>query len=260
MAPCRLLAAEDLRSSSSPAVAVNASDGSVLVAGSSGHRVRKIWPNGTLSTFAGTGTARFSGDGALATAAELHNPQGVAVNTSDGSLLIADTSNHRVRRVWLNGTISTVAGGSIVGIGGDGGPATAAQLNNPYAVALNPLDGSWLIADRLGGCVRQVWPNGTISTAAANGPSVTFADGGPATAPVLASPVVVAVDPRSGWVFVADAGTQRVRIGFPNGTIGTLAGGGPLGAPVEGWPAGEAISARASLCIRRIVPYSSQIL
>jgi len=215
MAPCRLLAAEDLRSSSSPAVAVNASDGSVLVAGSSGHRVRKIWPNGTLSTFAGTGTARFSGDGALATAAELHNPQGVAVNTSDGSLLIADTSNHRVRRVWPNGTISTVAGGSIVGNGGDGGPATAAELNNPYAVALNPLDGSWLIADRVGGCVRQVWPNGTISTAAANGTSVTFADGGPATARVLADPVDVAVGPRSGWVFVADAGTQRVRIVFP---------------------------------------------
>jgi serine/threonine-protein kinase len=79
-------------------VAVNASDGSVFVADSSPHRVRKVRHNGTVSTFAGTCTSGFSGGGALSTAAGLSNPQGVAVNAADGSLLIADTSNHRVRR------------------------------------------------------------------------------------------------------------------------------------------------------------------
>jgi hypothetical protein len=118
-------------------------DGGFLIADQNNHRVRHVSPTGTITTVAGT-TVGMSGDGGPATAAQLSFPFGVAV-TADGGFLITDRGNDRVRRVSPTGTITTVAGTSI-GPAGDGGPATAAQLNRPTGVAVTA-DGGFLIAD-----------------------------------------------------------------------------------------------------------------
>ena len=86
----------------------------------------------------------------------------------DGSLYIADSHNNRIRRVAPDGTISTVAGNGTSGFSGDGGPASAASLNDPSGVAVGP-DGSLYIADSFNGRIRWVAPNGIISTVAGNG-------------------------------------------------------------------------------------------
>jgi hypothetical protein len=113
-------------------------------------------------TVAGS-TFGFSGDGGLSTAAQLGTPFGVAA-TADGGFLIADTFNHRVRRVSPDGTITTVAG-TTRGFSGDGGPAIAAQLDGPLGVAATA-DGGFLIADQNNYRVRRVSPGGTITTVA----------------------------------------------------------------------------------------------
>src|SRR5207244_12359972 len=91
------------------------------------HRIRKVTPGGPISTYAGTGTEGFSGDGGPATAAHLDRPDGVALDSA-GNLYIADLGNSRIRKVTPGGTISTYAGNGGHGFSGDGGPATAAQL------------------------------------------------------------------------------------------------------------------------------------
>jgi hypothetical protein len=110
--------------------------GNVYVADANNHRIRKVAPSGTITTFAGTGTDGFSGDGGPATAANLSYPYGVAVDDA-GNVYIADTGNLRVRKVTGSGVISTIAGVGSFGFSGDGGPATAAQLTSPYAVAVD---------------------------------------------------------------------------------------------------------------------------
>ena len=204
-----------------------APDGSVLIADRNNQRVRRVAPDGTISTIAGTGTAGATGDGGLATAAQLNFPQGVAA-MADGSVLIADTENNRVRRVALNGTISTIAGTGAAGAAGDGGLATAATLNKPPGVAAAS-DGSVLIADRFNNRVRSVspGPGGIITTIA--GTTIGFSgDDGPATAAKLDNPTGVAVSP-DGSVLIADFGNHRVRkvAPGPGGIITTIAGTAP---------------------------------
>src|SRR4051794_27498839 len=107
-------------------------DGAVYIADTFNHRVRRVDPGGAVTTMAGTGMAAYSGDGGPAAAAALHWPHGVAVDPGGAALYIADSANHRIRRVDLaSGIITTMAGGDAPGAGGDGGPATAAQLQDP---------------------------------------------------------------------------------------------------------------------------------
>ena len=94
-------------------------------------------PDGTITTVAGTGSGGFSGDGGPATAATIDTPRGLAA-LPDGGFLIADTNNERIRRVWPDGHITTVAGDGVRGFAGDGGPATAAELAFPFGVAKRP--------------------------------------------------------------------------------------------------------------------------
>ena len=105
--------------------------GNLYIADHDNDRIRKVDPAGVITTVAGDGTEGYGGDGGAATAAQLHWPRGVALDGA-GNLYIADTSNHRIRKVDAAGVISTVAGG---GYGGDGGPAVAALLNGPTDVA-----------------------------------------------------------------------------------------------------------------------------
>jgi hypothetical protein len=129
-----------------PASGVSATpEGGFLIADTLNHRGRRVSQAGTITTVAGTGTPAFGGDGGPAIAGRLQNPAGVTA-TADGGFLIADTNNDRVRRVSPAGTITAVAGNGTAGFGGIGGPATAAEMNDPTATALTA-DGGFLTAD-----------------------------------------------------------------------------------------------------------------
>jgi hypothetical protein len=110
-----------------------------------GNRVRKVSPDGTITTVAGTGTAGFSGDGGRATEATLTRPFHVAVD-STGNLFIADWGNNRVRKVSPDGIITTVAGNGTATFSGEGGPATEAGLRGPWGLAIDAV-GNLLITD-----------------------------------------------------------------------------------------------------------------
>jgi hypothetical protein len=199
-------------------------DGSFLIADAGAGRVRRVSPTGIITTVAGNGTRGFSGDGGPATAAEIFDPNGLAV-LPDGGFLIAD-GDYVVRRVFPDGTITTVAGTGVQGFSGDGGPATAAQLNLPYSVAVTP-DGGFLIADSGNRRVRRVSPTGIITTVAGTGVPGSSGDGGAATAAQLNDPTGLATTPDGGFL-IADFFGNRVRRVSPTGVISTLAGTGNL--------------------------------
>jgi len=207
-------------------VAVDAS-GNIYIADSHNHRIREV-SGGNISTIAGTGTAGFAGDGGAATSAQLALPSAVAVDGS-GNIYIADTNNHRIRKI-SGGTISTIAGDGEELFAGDGGTATAAALDSPTGVAVDS-NGNVYIADRLNQRIREV-SGGTITTIAGTGAasfSGAFAgDGANATAASLARPSGVSVD-VSGNVYIADSDNQRVREVSSTGTIATVVGSGAQG-------------------------------
>jgi uncharacterized protein (TIGR03437 family) len=139
------------------AVALDAA-GNLYIADSINHVVRKVTTGGTITTIAGTGEAGgFSGDGGLATQAELYYPDGLAVD-SVGNLYIADSGNNRIRVVTPAGMIMTVAGNGKFGSSGDGGPATSARLNCPSGVALDSA-GNLYVADSENSRVRKLTPD-----------------------------------------------------------------------------------------------------
>ena len=129
--------------------------------GEAGNRIRKVSANGIITTVAGTGRSGFSGDGGPGASARIANARGVAVDGS-GNLFIADTRNHRIRKVTPNGTITTVVGNGTCCDAGDGGPADAAQLNFPQGVIVDAA-GNLFIAD-LSNRIRKVTPDGIITT------------------------------------------------------------------------------------------------
>ncbi|MFE6522486.1 RICIN domain-containing protein, partial [Streptomyces sp. NPDC057794] len=214
------------------------SDGSVYVADTGNHRVRKITADGTISTFAGTGTAGFSGDGAAATDAQLDHPYGVAVG-GDGIVYIADHDNHRVRKITADGTISTFAGTGESGFEGDDGAADAARLNGPHAVAVDST-GAVYIADTDNHRVRKVTADGTISTFAGTGQGDFSGDGGAADAARLNFPVAVALD-SADRLYICDQHNHRVRRVALDGTISTLAGTGQADFGGDDGPADAAL-------------------
>jgi sugar lactone lactonase YvrE len=202
-------------------VAVDAS-GNLYIADYNNQRIRKVDTNGIISTFAGDGTAAFSGDGGPATNAEVNYPEGVAVDAS-GNLFIADTYNDRIRKVDTNGIISTVAGQTAYGFSGDGGPATNAGLNLPSSVAADA-SGNLFIADYDNNRVREVLFNGVIETVAGSGligAVPNGGDGGAAIGAELVNPNDAVAD-ASGNVFIADIGDQRIRKVVPLGAARTL--------------------------------------
>jgi sugar lactone lactonase YvrE len=195
----------------------------------------------TIRTVAGTGEQGYSGDGAAARDAKLDQPFDVAIGP-DGALYFSDTFNHCVRRVdRASGRISTVAGCGKKGSSGDGGPATAAQLNEPYGVALDLL-GNLFIVDRLNLRIRKVdAKTGIIETVAGDGQSSYSGDGGPATAASLREPNGVAIDTRGDELFIADVADQRVRVvDLKSGRIATFAGTGRKEHSGDGGPVAQA--------------------
>lgn len=202
------------------AVAVNKA-GDVFIADTNNDRVDEVLPNGHLVGYAGSGKAGYAGDGGPATRAQLSKPTGVAVDAA-GNVYIADSSNNVIRRVdAANGTIATVAGnfaadqanGGLGGFSGDGGPATSAQLNAPEGVALDGA-GDLFIADTFNHAIREVTPDGSISTvvnsAGTNGTAPAAAEtNGPATASKLNGPSAVAVDDSTNTLYIADTHNNK---------------------------------------------------
>jgi sugar lactone lactonase YvrE len=231
----------------SPAGIVWDAAGGLYIADAREHRVRRLAPDGTITTIAGTGAIGFAGDGGPATAARLSCPRGLALGPA-GELYIADQGNGRVRTVDSAGVISTFAGGGtggLGGFGGDRGPAVAARFGAPEGLALSRA-GELFVSDRTENRVRRVLPNGLVDTVAGNGlgSASPVVDGGPAVRAALAEPGGIAVD-GVGNLLIADRGHHRVRRVDPAGTIGTFAGtdvpaAGPPPAAGDRGPAGSA--------------------
>ena len=224
-------------------VAVDAT-GNVYIVDKENHRIRRVRPDGIITTFAGTGLPGFSGDGAPASQARLNNPLGVAVDAA-GNVYIADAASQRVRRVGPDGIIRTVAGSGVGGFSGDGGLATQASLSGPFGIAVDGT-GSLYIADDGNRRVRRVRPDGIITTVAGSGPiggpdvGGFSGDGGPATQARLGRATGVAVDTK-GNIYIADYNNQRIRRVGPDGIIVTYAGSGfSTGPSGDGIPATQA--------------------
>ena len=194
--------------------------GNVYVADAAIHQVRKIAVDGSIQTVAGTGVAGFAGDGGPASAALLNQPYGLAVDPT-GNLYIADLGNARVRKIAVDGTIQTVAGGGALPATstGQGGLSTLVQLVQPRNVALGN-DGSLYISDFGANQVYQVATNGTLSLMAGTGTAGFSGVGTSALLAELNAPAGLTVDP-SGALYIADSGNGCVRK-VSNGAIITV--------------------------------------
>ncbi len=215
--------------------------GNLIIADSGNNRVRKVTPAGVITTIAGNGSYGDSGDGGLATSAQLSNPYRVAVDVS-GNVFIADSGNNRIRKVTPAGIISTVAGNGLYGFGGisgNGGPATAASIGFPAGVTVDAA-GNLYIADTGNNQIRKVGTDGIIRVFAGTGEFGFAGDGGPATAAKLASPYGLTLD-GSGNLYFVDSNNMRVRKVTAAGVISTVAGNGAFGFSGDG---GQATSAK----------------
>ena len=187
--------------------------GNIYIADTFNHCVRLVDTNGIIRTIAGQKPYRsapggFTGDGGPATLARLNMPQDVAVD-KDGNVYIADINNNRIRKVDVDGVITTFAGCDTAGFSGDGGPATEASLRRPRGITTDKA-GTLYIADSGNHRIRKVKPNGIICTIAGIGVAGFAGDGGPATEAHLQSPSNVTIDP-SGNLYIIDKGNERIR-------------------------------------------------
>jgi sugar lactone lactonase YvrE len=220
---------------------VTVAGGVEYISDTGGNTVRALdLTSGAISLVAGDGTPGYSGDGGVATAAELASPDGLAV--TNGVLYIADQNSSVVRGVDLSsGLIETVAGNGTVGYSGDGGQAAAAQLADPQALAAN---GNMLyIADLENHVIRSVdLTSGVIETVAGDGTSGYSGDGGAAAAAQLYYPQGVAVSPDGSLLYIADTFNNVVRsVDLTSGVIKTVAGNGGAGYNGDGGAATAAM-------------------
>ena len=243
--------------------------GNLFIADPYTGRIRKVTPDGVISTVAGNGTDGFGGDGGQAISASLAMPSSVTVDTA-GNLFIADQYNERIRKVTPGGVISTVAGNGTYGFSGDGGPGTSAQLDSPAGVAMD-VAGNQYIADGGNYRIRKVTSGGVISTVAGNGTQGFSGDGGQATSAQINNGSGGEAEDTAGNLFIADDGNNRIRKVTPGGVISTVAGNGTPGFSGDGGPATSAqlagpwgvavdmagnlfIAERYNNCIRKVTP------
>lgn len=182
-------------------------DGSVVIADVNNHAIRKVRPDGIIETVAGRGTPGYTGDGGPADEAKLNKPWGVEC-TPDGDILIADSRNHRIRKVTPAGSISTIAGTGKAGFSGDGGPASEATFDSPQEVVLDDSGGMYVV-DEHNHAIRYVDTRGIIRTVVGTGEKGEATIGAPATGSALN-------DPEDVWVLgpdrilVADGDNARI--------------------------------------------------
>jgi sugar lactone lactonase YvrE len=211
--------------------------GNMYIADASGNVVIKV-SNGVPTTIAGVGTPGAGGDNGLATNAQLNQPNGVAVDTA-GNVYIADTLNHKIRKITVaTGIITTIAGNNSPGFGGDNGPAIGAILNQPYGLVLD-VNGNIYIADTGNNRIRKITAaTAFITTLAGNGAQSSSGDGGAATSAAIASPHGVGLDSLLN-LYIPDF-TGRVRKVSVSGVITTIAGTGVQGYSGDNGPATNA--------------------
>jgi len=214
---------------SQPSKTVQGSDGSLYILDQRNQRIRKIAPDGTITSVAGNGSMGYSGDGGpplsatfrFPTGANPPNFPGLAIDSQD-RLYISDLNNHVVRRVdWAQNLIETVVGTGVAGLGGDGGPGTTAQINTPRDLEIGP-DGNLYIADELNNRIRMYDPQtGIITTVAGTGGTIINpttkqlqggydGDGGKAVDAHLYRPQGLAFD-REGRLYIADSYNHVIR-------------------------------------------------
>lgn len=218
----------------SPAGVAVDSAGNIYISDTNNFVIRKIDGNGTITTFAGSGKYGFSPDGP-AGSAQFRSIFGLVVDAAN-NLYVADADNHRVRRI-TNGTVLTVAGNGIDGVGTfrfipDQTPASNAFLFEPFGISFD-FNGNLLVADSSNNRIRKISPGGAVSTIAGNGGNEFSGDTGPAVSAGIAGPTDV-VASKSGSIYIADSGNDRIRRIAPNGVITTVAGNGNQGYNGDG--------------------------
>ena len=210
--------------------------GNLYIADQVNSVIRKlVLSTSTISNYAGNATTGYSGDGGLATSAELYYPAAIALDAS-GNLFIADSNNYRIREVAVsNGKITTVAGNGTAGYSGDGGAATSATFNAVFGIAVSGT--TVTIADTYNAVIRQFTVGGNINTIAGGGGVGWCGDTGPATSACLYYPYGVGLT-SSGTVYVADTYNNRLRQFVVGGSINTIAGNGStvMPTPVSNLP------------------------
>jgi sugar lactone lactonase YvrE len=192
--------------------------GNLFVADKLNNRIRKITPNGDVTTFAGSSAGFADGVG---TAAQFNGPYNVAIDSSD-NLYVTDTNNNRIRKITSTGVVTTVAGSGVAGAAN--GIGTAAQFNLPFGITVDS-SGNLYISDTWNHLIRKITPNGTVTTFA--GSVAGFADG-TGTSAMFNAPGGITVD-ALGNVYVADISNQRIRKITSSGVVTTIAGAGTIG-------------------------------
>jgi sugar lactone lactonase YvrE len=223
--------------------------GNMYIADTFNQLIRKVDRAGTITTVAGKFSgfvprsdsdckSDFSGDGGPATQAKLSCPHSVAVDTA-GNLFIADSANHAIRKVDVNGIITTVAGvGGKIGDSGEGGPGTQARIFGPKGIIFDR-QGNLIITDSGNDKIKKLDPAGVITTIAGTGSPGGAGDGGPATKAQLDEPRTLALG-LDGTLYVTEPRAHRVRRIDPSGLIWTFAGTGRPGFSGDGGPATKA--------------------
>lgn len=212
--------------------------GNLYIADRGNNRVRKVNPQGIMTTVAGDGGFFFSGDNGPAYRASVAGPTGVVVD-DQGVLYIADRNNNRIRAVDKQGMITTIVGTGKQDYNGDSEVARETNLHLPFGVALDP-EGKLLVIDRSHYRIRSInLKRGSVKTIAGNGAKMFAGDGGPATGATLSFPHGITVD-KDDNVIVSDKGNYRIRQISPDGIIQTIVGKGIRGNIGDGLPAMEA--------------------
>ncbi|WP_177428132.1 NHL domain-containing protein, partial [Candidatus Venteria ishoeyi] len=208
----------------------------LYIADGANHVIRKVDSAGIITTIAGNGTSGFSGDGELATAAQLNQPYGLSIDLS-GNLYIAETGNHIIRKVDSQGVISTIAGQQgNPGFSGDNAAAATAQFEAPWAVVHDTL-GNLYVADAANYRIRKITPDGLVQSIAGNGESAESGDGGPATQAGFGWPEDLAIDSANN-LYIADRDNHRIRrVDAATGIISSVAGNGTSGYSGDDGPA-----------------------
>jgi hypothetical protein len=219
---------------SRPQNLISDTSGNLFFADADNNVVRKITNLGIVSTIAGNGAADYKGDNGSATKASLNTPTGIALDEK-GNLYIADAGNDVVRKVSTVGIITTIAGTGTPGYSGDNAPATSAQLDSPYGIAVDNT-GNIYISESSNYVVRKINTSGIITTIAGNGTPGFTGDGGPATAATLKAPSNIGIS-SSGEIYIPDWQNHRVRKINSIGILTTIAGNGSTGNTGDGYPA-----------------------
>jgi len=183
--------------------------GNVYIADQANYCIRKVNTSGIINTIAGTGVAGFSGDGGPATLAQIYLPCRIILDAS-GNIYFTDRGNSRIRKINTSGIINSIAGNGTTGFSGDGGPATAAEFNNLWSLALDS-SGNLFIADGDNNRIRKINTAGIINTIAGTGTAGYTGDGCPATTAELNDPCGIAVG-KTGKIYFSDALSNVLRV------------------------------------------------